>query len=183
MERIRYMVILFGILFTVGCANTPMHFSKRAIHRGTNLAILPFADFTTNNNSGDLITDVFTVYFLENGFNVAERERINTIISEKKLGLSGLTADSAKEMGSLLNVDYLLTGSLIEYESFANKKQLFYIFEWLEITCSLGVTARLIDVQTGEIIWVGVATEKATSFKDAADDVVGMLMETIQIER
>jgi curli biogenesis system outer membrane secretion channel CsgG len=156
-----------------------MTYTKKQVENGKNVAILPFLDFKEKNNSGRLVTNLFTIYFLKSGFNVAEREKINQIVLEKNMDLSGLSDESAQEFATVLNVDYILTGSVIEYNSYSSKQKLFYIFEWMQIICSVGISARLIDVRTGEIIWVGIGNDQSHSFKDAADKVAHSLMKTI----
>ncbi len=177
----KYAAILM-ILILTGCASTPIWYNKRPIEKNKTVAILPFLDYKEKNNSGQLFTNLFSIYFLKNGFNVAEREKIRQIIKEKEIDLSGMTHDSTKELGTLLNADYILTGAVIDYNSYSSTRQLFYIFEWLQITCSVGVTARLIDINTGEVIWVGSATDQSYSFQEAAEEILNILYKTIAVK-
>ncbi len=107
---------------------------------------------------------------------------IESTALEKEIDLSGMTHDSTRELGTLLNADYILIGAVIDYNSYSSTRQLFYIFEWLQITCSVGVTARLIDINTGEVIWVGSATDQSYSFQEAAEEILNILYETIAVK-
>jgi curli biogenesis system outer membrane secretion channel CsgG len=167
------------VLLAAGCTTQPLSYMKKPLVKGKNVAVLPFEDYIQKNNSGQMLTNIFTIYFLQKGFNVAEREKINQVLKEKGLELTGLSGDAAKEMGSLLNVDYLLIGAVTDYTAFSSPQKLFYLFEWMQIICSVGATARLVDTATGEVLWVGIAQERSFTFKDAADDVVRTLFSTI----
>lgn len=70
-----------------------------------------------------------------NHFNVVERDKLETVLKEQKLGASGLINDSTRvELGKLLQADLILTGSL---GKMAN---------------GLAINIKLINVQTGHII-------------------------------
>lgn len=77
---------------------------------------------------------------------LTEREQINRILEEQKLQLSGLT-DGAVVIGNMLSVDYMLTGNIIDMKD-------SFIFE-----------ARLINVETGEILWNETIVEKLNEYE------------------
>jgi curli biogenesis system outer membrane secretion channel CsgG len=173
------LLLLIPALMVCGCTTRPLTYMKKPLVKDKNIAVLPFEDHIVKNNSGQLMTNLFTIYFLRQGFNVAEREKINQVLNEKGLDISGLSGDAAKEVGTLLNVDYLLIGAVTDYTAYSSPQKLFYFFEWMQIICSVGTTARLVDAGTGEVLWVGIAQEKSFSFKDAAEEVVSTLFKTI----
>jgi curli biogenesis system outer membrane secretion channel CsgG len=173
-------LLLIAVIALSGCTTQPLTYMKKPLAQGRNIAVLPFEDHIQKNNSGQLLTNIFSIYFLRNGFNVAEREKINQVLKEKGLELSGLSGNAAKEVGTLLNVDYLLIGAVTDYTAFSSPQKLFYFFEWMQIICSVGATARLVDTATGEVLWVGIAQEKSFTFKDAANEAVSILFGTIK---
>ena len=171
-----------ALFLLAGCTAPPLTYTSRTLDKTRHVAILPFLDYKESNNSGQLVTNLFTMYFLQNGVKVAEREKINQVILEKGMDLAGFNEKSAQEFGQVLNVDYILIGAVTDYTSYSTSRKLFYIFEWMQIIGTVGVTARLIDVRAGEIIWVGTASEKSYSFNDAADQVVGTLFQTMRLQ-
>lgn len=114
--------------------------------------------------------DVFVTELVKSGkFRVIEREQLAALIAEKNLSLSGdVDASSAIEAGRLLGVKYFLTGAITEYgtstanasapsvgglPSFRVKRKKF----------SAAMNARLIDTETGEIVWADEARQETKS--------------------
>jgi TolB-like protein len=85
-------------------------------------------------------------------FNVVERNKLQTVIDELKIGLSGLSDDSkAKQLGKILQADLVLTGTLADLGGYWN------------------VNLRLINVTTGLIV---AAIEEKALFSDIKPEVV-----------
>lgn len=114
--------------------------------------------------------DVFVTELVKSGkFRVIERSRLDALMQEKNLALSGaIDASTAVQAGRLLGVDYLLTGAITEYgESTAGantrgigglpsvrvKRKKF----------SAALNARLIHTETGEIMWADEGREETKS--------------------
>jgi curli biogenesis system outer membrane secretion channel CsgG len=116
--------------------------------------------------------DVFVTELVKTGkFRVIEREMLAQLLEEKNLSLSGdVSAATAVKAGQLLGVKYFLTGALTEFgiedtgghapsigglPSFGGKKR----------TASAAMNARIIDTETGEIVWADEARQKDSKFK------------------
>jgi TolB-like protein len=85
-------------------------------------------------------------------FNVVERNKLQTVIDELKIGLSGLADENkAKELGQILQADLVLTGTLADLGGYWN------------------VNLRLINVTTGLIM---AAIEEKALFADIKPEVV-----------
>lgn len=70
------------------------------------------------------------------GITLLEREKMNKIIEEQKLGLSGLIDESDQiELGKLMSADYIIFGDIIDMAD------------------NLLISVRMADVTTGEIFW------------------------------
>lgn len=96
------------------------------------------ADFTDiegdDLEEGKLFAEqVITRMLRHGGFRVIERSRLNKVLEEKKLSLAGITQEEEKEIGTLLNVDAIITGTIAHFDDFEE------------------IHARMIDVGTGEI--------------------------------
>jgi TolB-like protein len=81
------------------------------------LAIIPFsyADNATSTKDGSVISERLTMKLINmQKFEIIERSVLNKVLDELKLQNSGaIDASSAKELGKVLGVDAIITGTLI----------------------------------------------------------------------
>ncbi|MBD3272287.1 MAG: hypothetical protein GF384_07100 [Elusimicrobia bacterium] len=157
MKKILY-IALFSIVLT-GCYSASRIVKKDfpEISRDERL-LVAVVDFT--NSTGDESNDAFVqgiygkmVNALSETqrFRLIERQKLEDVLSELKLQMTGLTDSStAQEVGRLLGVDGLIFGELpmIKYE---RSKQSIFIM-WAESKkIEVSLQARLVDVETGEV--------------------------------
>lgn len=140
------------------------------------IAVLEFKNKADNqywwSGGGEAVQDVFVTELVKSGkFRVVEREQLAQLMREKNLSLSGdVDAATAVSAGKLLGVQYFLTGSVTEYgitdsgargrsigglPSFSVKKRKFVA----------AMNARIIDVETGDILWADEARAEEKSSK------------------
>ncbi|MBN1847124.1 MAG: hypothetical protein JW932_00915 [Deltaproteobacteria bacterium] len=109
----------------------------RHLHKLTNkrVTVADFTDIEGNDlEEGKLFAEqVITRMLRHGGFRVIERSRLNKVLEEKKLSLAGITQEEEKEIGTLLNVDAIVSGTIVHFDDFEE------------------IHARMIDVNTGEI--------------------------------
>lgn len=138
------------------------------------IAVLEFTNKANNQwwfqNGAAAAQDVFVTELVKSRkFVVVEREKINAIMQEKGLTLSGdVDAKTAMRIGKLLGVNYMLTGALTEYgntdtnahgpgvgslPSFGVHKRSFVA----------ALNARVFNVSTGEIVWADEARKEESS--------------------
>ncbi len=104
--------------------------------------------------------------FLENGLSMVERKRLDGIVSEIQLSLSGITENTRLKLGQLLEADRLILVEDLDYKTKQPSSE------------SLSFSIRCLDVLTGKILW----TEKLEASSGSAE---GMIQKTIStlIER
>ena len=140
------------------------------------IAVLEFKNKADNqywwNGGAEAMQDVFVTELVKSGkFRVMDREALSAVMREKNLALSGdIDPATAVRAGKLMGVKYLLTGSVTEYgldsaggsgrsigglPSFSVKKKTF----------TAAANARLIDAETGEIVWADEARGEESSRK------------------
>lgn len=138
------------------------------------IAVLEFSNKANNQwwfqNGAAAAQDVFVTELVKSRkFVVVEREKINAIMQEKGLTLSGdVDAKTAMRIGKLLGVNYMLTGALTEYgntdtnahgpgvgnlPSFGVHKRTFVA----------AMNARVFNISTGEIVWADEARKEESS--------------------
>jgi TolB-like protein len=99
---------------------------------------LTVTDFTAidggESEIGKLIAEKITTKLSQvDEIKVIERKQLKKILEEQKLSLSDITAEDEKEVGQILNVDAIISGSVAHLDDY------------------IEINARMIDVTTGEI--------------------------------
>ena len=115
------------------------------------IAIIP--QVKSNYLNEDDLKKIYNAYYLEfsriPNFTIVEREKIDEIIKELNLLYSGFVdITSAKEFGKLAGADLVANYEVI----LANE---WIDFFRLEYHCVIVISVRIIDAQTGEILYVG----------------------------
>ncbi|NLB35325.1 MAG: hypothetical protein GX817_05875 [Elusimicrobia bacterium] len=118
--------------------------------------------FGSGYDPGNAVADEFVFQFINRGVRVIERSRIEQILQEQSLWKSGnLDPKTVKGLGKLLGVDALIMGSVTKYHP--DRKERIYIRdirgqvreEIFLVEAEVGISARMVDTETGEIIWAG----------------------------
>ncbi|TBR22642.1 hypothetical protein EPO15_07625 [bacterium] len=163
--------------------------------------------------------DIFAKHLLDRGYHVVERARLESVMREQNLSLSGLLAPgTAKGVGQVLGVDAVLIGSVTAYE--AERKTLVMVdsrttreepvFEtkpekrkdgkthevtrqvgkkvteevkqipfMLPVDAEVGLAVKLVDVETGEVVWVGTETSQGVNGAMATDWIASYLVKRL----
>ncbi len=85
------------------------------------LAVIEFTDINGQPTEiGKLLAErIITRLVQHKEVNVVERSKVNKLLEEQNLSLAGLTdSDTAKVIGKILNIDALLTGTLIQVRDY-----------------------------------------------------------------
>jgi hypothetical protein len=84
------------------------------------------------------ISDMFVMELMKKGYTVVERARVKAILKEQEFQASDLTsAQGAAKAGEILNVPAVMVIDIPEYKE------------------KMTMSAKLIDVETGAILWLG----------------------------
>ncbi len=112
---------------------------------------------TGYNHLGEGVADMLVTALVKTGkFSVIERQELERVLGEQKLGESGLvTAETAPKVGKLLGVELLVVGSVSEFGTKENKISggLSFISGGIKSKTSRAVVdIRLVNTVTGEIV-------------------------------
>ncbi|MGA2090234.1 MAG: GNA1162 family protein [Endomicrobiales bacterium] len=170
-------------LFTSSCGTQQSIIVKPGFDFSTikRVAVLNFDDAPSFPNSGAVPAELFTKYLLKTGFSVIERTQIDSILKEHQLFLSGIIDPTqVKEFGKIAGVDAIIVGSISEYVP----EQNLYEGDYQRfIAAQVGLTCRMISVETGEVLWVGSDTydgdNTQTAFEYLISSLVNELMKTL----
>lgn len=132
--------------------------AKVSARQKTTIAVVEFADLEghVTNFGRFLAEELITRLHETEKFKVIERQLLNQVIKEQKLTLTGIIdPTSAKQLGRLLGVDAIVSGSISD------------------LGRTLKVNARLISTETGEIFAVAssevMKDEAVTKLMGAGD--------------
>lgn len=146
--------ILFIPVFILSCATADIAVDKKSMKSIKTVAIAPFTSIVEvkkgilNEAEGN-----FRSALVKLKYKVVEREKLNALLKEKELAMTGITEENAKTIGAMLGADAVLIGEILSYEEserevqdFETKKvevKTFYKFQ---------IVVRLVDVSSGAII-------------------------------
>lgn len=153
------------IIFT-GCGPRVAIRSDYDFRKIVRIGVLKFnssqIQYLSSYDPGSAVADEFVFQFLNRGIKVIERSYIENIIKEHNLWKSGnIDPATIKKMGKILGVDALVMGTVTRY--IPDRKKRIYIKddqgkiqeEIFLVEAEVGISARMVDVVTGEVIWAG----------------------------
>lgn len=141
-----------------------------------SLTVVDFASDNPNDMTHG-VPELISEALVNSGlFDVFERERLATLIQEQNLQVSGMVdANTAISIGKLSGVKYIVTGKILnfgrELKTFngygANTQTAFY---------RLKAEMKLIDAETGKILFAKIADAEEKEFSASAYDGVDTTM-------
>lgn len=129
---------------------------------------------------GDAAADSMTQYLVGYGANVVERQRLQSVLTEQQMGSSGvLDPSTVRRVGKILGVDALIVGTVSELtpsRSYVVQSGASVVVggvtaidgrnvypvggvpgspdsQIIASAASVALTARMVDVETGSILW------------------------------
>jgi len=170
--EIKLNILLLSIILLVLVISTPIDAKQ------TLVAVIPFNNSDLGWNGLDKehilkgVTQLVTDKLVKNeGVKVIERADLDKILSEQKLGSSGLIdSTNAAELGRILGVDSIVIGTLTQMEIKEKAEISFGPFKTSGVEAKVVLTGRLVDVNTSEIIasfnGIGEGTDRSFKFSN-----------------
>lgn len=136
------------------------------------VAVLEFGHKALEANwsrAGEAAQDMFITELVKSGrFTVVDRERLDAIMREKNLSLSGdIDPRTAVQAGKLLGVEYIIFGNVTEFGEETSKAQVGWGIG-VDVKRKKFVSAldaRLVSTTTGEILWADKARKEESNVK------------------
>jgi hypothetical protein len=143
--KIVWMSVLLSALLVAGCASSKAESQMRVGYDFTQLnkiAVLDVTGAIRGETAKNQISSFFEMEMLGKGYTpVVRADAIKTLLKEQEFQTSGITSnEDAAKAGRILNVQAVL---LVNIPS--NKEE-------------INMTAKMVDVQDGGILWVGSAS-------------------------
>jgi len=155
--------VVLALLWIMGCATDPTaaYFgdvqSKASVYvapkadQVKKVAILPFKAPT--ELIGTSVSDLLLTELMRaSRYEMVERGQMANVLSESELALAGLSSSKAAEVGHMLGAEGVIIGTVDEYSTVAYRGHPYPV---------VGISARLIDCQTGKIVWSVSLAERA----------------------
>ena len=142
----RAVLLAIGVLTLLGCARTTMQeWVKPGASHVSRVAVLPFENQTSSLRAGQAAADLLVSEILATGAMVVmDPSEVADLLRRENLDPTDAgRLPSAQRIGRILQVSHVLQGSVIEYRYKPG----------LSETPAVGVTARLVEVASGEVVW------------------------------
>jgi curli biogenesis system outer membrane secretion channel CsgG len=156
----------------------------RAQDEKPRIAVLEFENKADNHwwwsNGAGAAQDIFVTELVKSGrYRVLERERLQAILQEQNLSLAGdIDPATALQVGRLAGVKYFLTGALTEYGATEAGGHAYGVGNLPGLSAGrrrfvAAFNARLIDAETGDIVWADEGRGEESSFRGSIGGIGG----------
>lgn len=195
----RQCAFLIAWAILPGCASGLKTSVSRAYYDKSyeRVAVMEFKNATMEQDISKAVTELFVADLLATQrYMVMERTALDKVLVEQGLSQSGIIEPStAIRIGKLAGVDAVFLGSVNEYEYMKRKHAstlwvfvppipLWYAGMWLisepKITYKLGLSFRLVDTETGAIVWsADHRAIKKESLNECVHHIAGKTLKSI----
>jgi hypothetical protein len=147
-RRIRWVAVIILGLFLTSCSYQQTAMKKGGLDATSrHVAVLPLINLTTYPNAGRIVTDLMTTEFYAlTDFRILEQ---TTMMEKLKAGRNdldeALDRAVAHRIGGRLGVDTVVYGTVTEYR----------YKRGLDEDPVVGINVRMLDVESGTILWAG----------------------------
>jgi len=178
-----FRIFAIGLLFSIlwGCASSNEFTSVGIdLSKYQRIAVLPFYDYPTLPGSGTIVADLVTTKLHASGFNIVDRMQTWRVLQEQGLGQTGAVDEAtAPVVGKILGVQAFLSGAITKYQVVYQADRAYAALD----ATSLGLTLKLIDSETSQIVWSGSAEGMQLGLNteiDAANHAIGSIVKKLQ---
>jgi hypothetical protein len=143
-------MLIIAVLLIGGCSSGRAESHSRAGYNFSmidKVAIVAVEGAVKSEPAKNQIADLFAMEFLKKGYAPVERAHVRVLLEEQELQASELTTEAgAAEAGKILNVPAVLVISIPHFSD------------------EIAMTAKLVDIQDGSILWLGSGSGKTGKF-------------------
>ncbi len=142
----------FSILIIYASAGCAAQLSRSEIKEpNVKIALFPFENFSDDKDVLKQVIPVLRNRLENKGLEILDDESLNRFLLKERIRYSGyISKDVARKIESELNVKAILTGSVNSFSAAENP--------------IVGLSARLIDSSSGQILWANHASASGEDF-------------------
>lgn len=145
MRLITVIALLCTAILLNGCTSGESYYrSDYNFSAVDKIAVVNVTGPVGSEAARNQIASFFEMELLQRGYNPIERAQVHELLKEQKFQASGVTTDEgAAQAGRILNVPVVMLVSVPKYKE------------------DIQLSAKMIDVETGSILWMGNASGSA----------------------
>jgi curli biogenesis system outer membrane secretion channel CsgG len=179
MKRINFFFLAL-MFFLTSCSTESVVLKKGYdFNQIKRVAVLQFKDQTYTQSTGSMVSQLFVKYLLKSGYNVVERDELDALLREKHLQEANLINPETIRVLKLSGIDAIVTGTVTRSQA----EQEYFASGYSQFTAAqVGLTCRMIDAGTGEILWAGADTYDAVNTQTAFDYLTASLVRDLITE-
>ena len=180
MKTKTYFCLLI-LLIVSACATADVY--KRPgvdFSKYSKIAVVGFSCLP-NPTVGQEVADIVALEFLKKGYNVIERSQLRDILQEEKLKQIGLTEETKSEL-RLLGICAIITGSVSRYDCRPIRTIRYFMdtfIPWITSNCHASLSLKMLDVQTGQVIWSANGSHSKNAARMTASKVLRKVINII----
>lgn len=204
-RKAKYIAVIIFLVSISGCVSRVAIKADYDFTKIKRIGVLSFIDYGEQKGSGEAVADEFIRQLIRKDLVVIERIQLENILKEQDLSSSGyMNPQTIKKAGELLGVDVIITGTVTKYLPedkyvvlLGTKTKTVKITEFSDVerknrkkiktherkepqlivvNAEVGISARMIDVQTGTIVWANSYTYDAFDIETAMEWTVSDLL-------
>jgi len=171
MEERQIKFILVGIIsiaifsMLISSCGSPYH-REGAVsspgEKGEKIAILPFENLSAREGAGKMAGSLFLVKMLGTGtYSISDPGAVEEALGAQRVRLtSHIPLTVLKKLGDEMGVRFILMGTVLE-----NEMQVLTGSSGGGQVPSVSITARIVEVATGKVVWAGARARRGTDFE------------------
>ncbi len=172
------------LIFFTGCALTQapsLSTSSKpdvALLQYKKIAVIKFKN-PKNEPAGQEAADILALGFVKMGYNVVGGAQIASLIDQGDIYTSGLTPEIKAKLRSS-GIDSVVMGTVNDYFCSRSESILPALKDCGDNHCCVTASARMLDLDSGEIVWGATDSEAQDGRWVTADSVLRSVMQKLQ---
>jgi TolB-like protein len=167
------LILGLALFLHAGCASDDVYFEPNMDFGSLqSVAVLPFQNLTSAQEAGERVRDTFMGMLLATGavYVLPPGEVARGLSKLSRISAEGPSTDQIKQLGTILDVDAVITGVVREYGSVRSGATSANI---------VSVSLQMIEVQSGLIVWSASSTQGGVTIWDRLFGGGGEPMDTV----
>jgi hypothetical protein len=167
------LILGLTLVLLAGCASDDVYFEPNMDFGSLkSVAVLPFQNLTSAQEASERVRDTFMGMLLATGavYVLPPGEVARGLSKLPRISAEGPSTDQIKQLGSILDVDAVITGVVREYGTVRSGSTSANI---------VSVSLQMIEVQSGLIVWSASSTKGGVTVWDRLLGGGGEPMDTV----
>ena len=136
----------------------------------------------TTRTANEAAADIVSLELLNRGFRVVDRSVVNDAASEQGVDLKAGDLSRVLALVRGLSADYLVLTNLFENLQASHAIQFLpgNVLTSIDTSANIGLSARVLDLESGRVVWAGMATTQDQNFQQAIHRIARRLIASME---